>query len=386
MKKELSVNQVIVILCLSLISLKVIILPSLLAEVSQQDLWITASVIFLTEIVTLYFLIQMGKKYPDKTFFEIIQSAFGKPISIVCAIVVLIYYFFKTLLAIYDTQTFINVTLYHSEDWLIFIIPLVLLMVYVASKSFMTIGRVAEIMVYIVFFGGIVSFLISLFEVDFTNIMPVLSQGINPIFNGVMKCNFWFGDYFIFILMMGRIKNDKKMTLRIVLWYAITCIFLVLFLICFYCLFERASTLHKIAVSDLGHFVPQFNQFRLDWIADIVWGTSEIFQCTIGMFLIKTCFNVIFPTKNNAKYIDKSSVFLVILGGLFIYLAKISSISMNSLINFIQTYCGILTGIMNILPTLLFIAILILKKKNKKKNYYGLCPKYTFSKNKGYLM
>lgn len=373
MKKELTVSQAIIMVSLSVLSLKFILLPSLLATTAKQDLWITALVIFVSELVTYYFLLQMWQKNPDKTFFQVIEEGMGKAVKNICAIIAMVYYMGKTLLAVFETQSFVDNALYQNYNWLSYIIPLALFMVYMASKDFKIFGRMVQALLFVFILGCVTSIVLPIFEVDFSNILPILSNGISPIYKCVLKYNFWFGEFLVFIMMMGRIKLEKHMTSKFLISYAVTGIFVIIFLITYYSLFKTTAGLHRIAISDMGHFLPQYNHFRVDWISDVIWTTAEIFQSAVGLYLIKLTFTEIFPDKSPRTLFRASNIFIIAVSIVLIIVSNLKVLSLNSLIRFIETYFGYLSLAMNLLPTLLFIALQIikLKKKYEKNKTYN---------------
>ena len=72
--KLITVRQLIFIFIVSMVTLKVLYLPSLLSKDIGRDAYIFVLLFLLFDFVVLIFLLMLFNKYPNLSFFEIIEK------------------------------------------------------------------------------------------------------------------------------------------------------------------------------------------------------------------------------------------------------------------------------------------------------------------------
>ena len=75
---ELTNRQLGVVISLSIISLKLFILPSLISYYALNDSYISVFISLMIEFVLILFVLKIMKCNPEKSLFEILQSKLGK--------------------------------------------------------------------------------------------------------------------------------------------------------------------------------------------------------------------------------------------------------------------------------------------------------------------
>ena len=73
---KISTHQLSVIMLIASISLKVLLLPSLLSLDAGTGLWLSVIMGYIFEFVTLIFIIKIIKTCPNQTFFQVLCSDF----------------------------------------------------------------------------------------------------------------------------------------------------------------------------------------------------------------------------------------------------------------------------------------------------------------------
>ena len=137
---------------------------------------------------------------------------------------------------------------------------------------------------------------------DFSNLLPIFSKGSLGIPESLLYCNFSFGDYFVLLMLMGRVDLKTKSRKKI-LWYAtITNFLVVLFYIIFVAMFGDISVNQGLAISDMPlHSNITSAISRLDWIIIIIWSITLIFQAGALFSMSCACLTESFKFKNKYK-------------------------------------------------------------------------------------
>ena len=79
--KRVSSRQLRFVLMLSVITLKLLFLPSLLYQDCKNSAWIASLIFFAIEILFLFIFLSISIKFPDMTFQDMLERMFGKVIS-----------------------------------------------------------------------------------------------------------------------------------------------------------------------------------------------------------------------------------------------------------------------------------------------------------------
>ena len=274
----------------------------------------------------------------------------------------LIFILLKAILSIYQTKIFIRNTIYEEFNEWFFILTFVVFLIFMANKNYTTLGRVSEIIIYTLVVSAIISLMLSVLEIDLSNILPMFSNGIFPILDSFGKSSMWFGDYLLLLLFMGNIKFEKQSIKRFYWYYVGMIIFTIIFFITFNCLYKNTTSIHQTAISDVSHYIPRFNDFRLDWISDILWIFIQIFTCGIWFMVSKDLFCKTFNIKKYNEYVPIFFSLVIIL------IVNIFHIPINNYVNFLGDYCFWITSILSQIPFVLFVFQKINKRRKKYEN------------------
>ena len=361
MEKQLSSNQISRIICIASLGLKISVLPAFMSSIAQNDFWITAIVVFVMEIFTFLFILKKTEKFPGKTFFDIIQENLGKVISKIVMVIFVLFFLFKAVLSVYVSGLFIKYTVYEDFNEFIFLFIFLLYLIYFVRSDLRVIGRASELIIYVAVVASIISLMLSVVEIDINNIFPVLTNGLSPVLECMSKSSFWFGDYLIFLFMMGNFSFEKNSVRKVIISYIMMAVILVIFFITFHCLFKNTSAVHMTAVSDVSHYIPRFSDFRLDWVSDILWIFVCFFASGIWLFCFKWSFDKLFNIK---KYTLTTPIVFCICMFILVYFLKIP---VTRYVEFLSKYGWYIAVITSQLP----IMFLVCFKIGKRKNYYA---------------
>lgn len=338
---------------------------NLLIKVAEEDMWISTLIGCIIGFIPFYLYISLSAKHPDKNIFEIIESTFGKFFGkILVAIITLfaisfVLFYFWNLTNLISSQY-----LYKTPQlfvYIIFAIPLI----YILSKGIKIALRSISIIFIATLFFYIITFISLVPQAHITNLLPILKDGLVPVFHA----SFGFIAYCITpLIFIGSIpvhyyedkENYKKyMTIA----YIISCatVFVIPFLV---------ITIFGIDLAQLYQY-PEFQILRRVTIGGFIervesslsiqWIFELFVLIAIGMYFIKQAIYHIFPIKKNWIKLG--------LNGLFLVLSIISSISIfrnNTIANQIsvEIYPFVCYGFL----LLFFIIYIFVSIKKKRKS------------------
>lgn len=362
--KLVTVRQLIFIFIVSMITLKVLYLPSLLSKDIGRDAYLFVLLFLLLDFVVLIVLLMLFNKYPNMSFVEMLQKIFGKVISKVITFIFFVFFFAKCWAVFQSNFNYLNENLYTNLNWITFSLPILITVLYMSKFGVNAAARLAEIFVPVVIAGFLLSFGVGLLKSDFANLLPVLENGFFSNIPTIFKYSFWFGDYVIFIVFFGNVKQEKKQNLKILLSVIISIFILTIFIAITYAVFNYNAVCHSNAISDMLQIIHSASDIgSFDWILILIWDIALFLYFTFNALGAFYCFRQTFFKKNQILAIS------IILLAVFV-LSLLSNFDIYSGILFAQNVmCYFVVVPQYLLPILIFIFSFKLKRSKNAEIY-----------------
>jgi len=311
-------RQIGVVISLSIISLKLFIFPSLLSTYSQNNSYISVFISLAIEFMFILLILWIMKKNPTKSLFEILESRLGKVFPKIIAAVLTIFFLGKALVATKEIQNFLVQLLFEHISWWKFALPLLVLIVYILNKSFRTFARSVQFFYLFIFAGATITLILPIQEVRFVNLLPIMADGFSPIIKGVFHTSFHFIDFFVLLILMGRVKYSKSTAKSVIKYTLFTYAFVLIFFIVYVGLFGTIVVNEGLLVSD----IPLYSNFpatngRLEWLSLIVWSIVLVYQASLMLMCARESLSYTTNIKNNSIL----TVIICISIGIALYMA-----------------------------------------------------------------
>ena len=360
MKKLITVRQLIFILMISVLTLKVLSLPSLLAKDFGRDSYIFVLIFLLFDFVVLLLFLYLFNKFPNLTFYELIFKIFGKVLSKIIMFILFVFFFAKCWAVFQSNYNYLNQNLYTKLNWLVFSLPILVTVLYISKFGVNAAARLTEVAVPIVISGFILSLFVGLFRADFTSLLPVLEKGFLSKFGGALKYSFWFGDYIIFIVFFGNVKKEKHQNKKIIFSILATILILSFFMAVVYAVFKYSTICHSNSISDILQVMPTASDIgNFDWILILIWDIALFLYFTFNSLGAFYCFRQTFFKKNQLLSI-------CIILTLILVLSMLSNFDINRGILIVQQYLSYFCLFAQyLLPLIIFVFSFNLKRSKK---------------------
>ena len=361
MMKQLTNRQASILIFLSIVALKVIVLPSIIYFHAGSSGYVTIFFALIVDFTTLLLYLHIMKKNPDMKFFDIISSIIGNIFTKIVMVLLFVYFLIKSFLVLKSTFNFFVEVVYDNMNWFFFLISTLLFLYYILHKDLRICGRVGEILFWVIFVAINIVLIITGLNMDITAVLPVFQNGAFPLFSTGIQSAYAFGDYLIVIFMMGNIKYNERTSTQMTAYAFLGVSTILNFFIVFLCNFGHTAVNKDLAIADLALYIDlAVTVSRLEWIAIFIWTITLIMQLCIYSYCTKSSLDYIVP----AKYISHTAkVIIIALFGTYL----IESITSHALIRFLLSYeFGIFAIIIQLgIPLLLFICHLVLRKRRK---------------------
>ena len=218
---KITIRQLQVLIFISALGTGAIVLPRRAAEYAGQDGWIIAIVLGLLGMVLGGLVFKAGnaaiqatreareQSLRPVTFMEVTSLLLSKPVAYILGVVLWVKLVFG---AGFQMRAFLEIT----KDILLPNTPIpvvgavmLLLCAYAAAKGIETRARVAEVLLAIMVLPFLFLFVIALFDVDFSNLKPLIAAHPSDVASGVIRLGFIFTGLECLLLVPAFVKGEK---------------------------------------------------------------------------------------------------------------------------------------------------------------------------------
>jgi len=273
-------------------------------------------------------------------------------------------YFLLSAILPYEAvhDVFSNV-LFDYLSWELYSFFLVFAIAFLACFGLTTIGRVSELLIWVIGVGFIALLTLGAITTNFSRVLPVYDINISRLFGTCFNFSMWFGDFIILYVFMGNIKEDDG---KINFWFVIALIVCDLLLtfgyVVFYGLYDTLAPEQTNFISSISQFsLLSLDIGRVDWFFVLFFEISTFISSAVYIYSASKCFCDLFG-------VQKERIFSIVLT-LIVYVLDITVFKSvgrgaSKLAYFAKyTYPVIVVAF----PIMIFISALVAKHKDKKK-------------------
>lgn len=354
MEYQLKTRQICLFFIAFLPVTKFFMLPSVIAETSKEDMWISALLNIVLDLITVMVILRCCKKH-NTTYFNLLSETFGKVTAKIIFGVYFVYFLLKSILPIIEQKDYIMLTLYTSMPSTFYFIPFFIALFFNCTKRLRIVGRTSDVMWLVTLSGFTILMFLSFSNVDLSALLPIFANG-KKIFKASYYSLNWFGDGIYLLFFMGEFRYEKKTFIKVIISFLIGGFMVVSFMIIFYCTFTSIAFRQQFALTEISKYTTVINSTgRFDYLGIILILFSNIFSLTVPVYFASRTLNTIFEFK-------KTFISPLIVIALLIIPVIILGEYTSSIEYILVTYVSIFFLIVgNILP----ILTIFIKKRRK---------------------
>ncbi|WP_027623646.1 GerAB/ArcD/ProY family transporter [Clostridium lundense] len=197
-------------LVVTVIGVNVFSYPSELANLVGGDGWL---VIFLSGVIVytlIYFICKVEKKNDYSHTYEILKSRFGKVIGILVALSLIWYSIFFISMGLRVFTEEIKLYLLEKTPTEFIFVVTILAGTYLVRGEIDNLIKFNEISFWLMFIPVILVLVLSVYDADFTNILPILNSPPNNYVKGTIAGVNRFAGFQILLLIIPFLKDKKN--------------------------------------------------------------------------------------------------------------------------------------------------------------------------------
>lgn len=337
--------------------IKLFTLPSVLAEICAEDMWLSACLNVFLDGLTVFTLAMVCRK--TKTdFYGLLKLNFGEVVAKIIFGLYFVFFLMKSILPIAEQKDYVEITLYETQPSIFTFLPFFIVSFYLCLKKLRAFGRCADIMWVCSVSGLLVLFALSVGNVDFGAILPVGARGIKNISTGFFRAVTWFCDGAYMLFFVGKFQYKAKDVVKITASYFLSTVCVIVFMIFFYGIFTSISKRQLYALPEMSKYTTVINNIgRFDYIGIILVLFSGVFSLSAPLYFATYCLKKIFGFK---KSVIPSAIVNAVVFAIFLFVTEKFANIRDFITNYGSVYF-ILLG--NVVPLLL--PLLLIKQKGE---------------------
>ena len=299
MKYQLKTRQICFLFIALMPITKLFSLPSILAKTANEDMWICALLNLILDLITLAFISLICQR-TQKTFFELLQNAFGRVGSKIIFGFYALYFLLKCFIPLQEQEEFVKLSLYINIPTDLFFLPFYLVSFLLCLKPLRVFGRIADIVWVPSVVGYALLIFLSISNVDWSALLPVGAQGIQRVGLGSYKSFNWWGDCVYLLFFLGNFKQGKHSTNKIMLSYLIGGAMVIFAMVFFWGTFTSIAHRQRFAMTELSKYTTVINNIgRFDYVGILFILFSSLFSLALPIYFANVCIQQIFNPKIN---------------------------------------------------------------------------------------
>lgn len=363
MKKELTKRQAMILLFICFVANKAQRLPSFIATNMGRHGWLVTLILGLIDVLMLFIMLWTNHTANGRTCYDMCKNAGGKCFAKFIVFFFSLYYILNALLpyeAIHDV--FSNV-LFDHLSWELYSFFIVFALAFLATHGLKTIGRVSELLVWIIGAGLIGILILGATTTDFLRVLPIYDIDAGKLFETCFSYSVWFGDFTIVYIFMGRVKEDDG---RMNFWFPVVLMISVLVMsfgyTVYYGLYDVLAPEQTNAISSISQFaLLNLDIGRVDWFLVLFFELSTFISSGLYIFGASKCLCQVFEIKHQ-KVVTIVLPIIIYLFDIFVF--KSVGRGASKLARYVKYFFPVVAiGF----PIVLLIASFVSRKKDRKK-------------------
>lgn len=233
---------------------KLLEVPSLLARYAKGDLLLPALAHFLVEALVLLGILYAASK-SEIPLFERLKATLGKGMVIVYAVYAL-YFLFAVALPLLDLEKFVYAAFFDTAPTTFAFSFFFFLSAYICTKGVKSIGRVADICLFLFLVPFLALIVMALVSTDFSALLPPFHTKFYRLSEAFYRTSPHFSDAILLFPLIGNLRYKSGDGKKIVGGYALGAAFTLFFLAVFYGIYASIALREHYAFSKIAQYFP----------------------------------------------------------------------------------------------------------------------------------
>lgn len=353
--KSLSNWQVALLIYLFPFTFKMATLPALMFKYMKNDIVIGILIMVILEFIQLFFILKFLKWGGMKRLKEKIGEKWYR----LLILPLLLVFIAKIMLSLQVSTGYISKFLFYNIKNANIAAVLLAVTVYLALKGARSIGRMAELVIFIIPLIFIVGLTFGRVNLNTTHVLPILPDGIKPVLQGVEAHLSWIFTFTPFLFIDYEKTRKKPFILVASILSILSVVACYLAVIISY---GPSTLIVDFAFARLASFNTVSSEIgSLDLPAITMWLISAIMIISMNLFA---------SGEIGATFKIKRVIFIPIFGFILSLIDNLALVNLETALKFSKSFIRIIVFVIQLVwPILLWLLIRQKKNKTEDKSY-----------------
>ena len=233
---------------------KLLELPSILAHFTGGDLLLPAFLQYVFQTGILLALLFVCSRL-EKPLFAYLEEKLGGWTAIVYALYVL-YFLFAAVLPLLDLDKFVYAVFYDTSPTFFSFIFFFIISAYVCARGIKTLGRIADLSLFLFLVPFAALVVMSLAEADASNLLPIFQHRFEHTVSAFTYTTPHFSDAVLLLPLLGNLQYKKEDSKKIAIGYGLGGVCTLLFLGVFYGVYSTIAAREHYAFAKIAQYFP----------------------------------------------------------------------------------------------------------------------------------
>ncbi len=253
MTDKISVRQICIIMCCFGAALKLMLYPTTMAAACGNALWLPVLADTAIETLCVWAVAFLCSR-TDKTLFQLIEGVAGRWAARAVYALFALFFVANVFVPMSEQQLMVHEVFYDTIPSLLVFLPFFFFAVYAGTKRLTNAGRTADICLPVFAITLAILIAMSLFECDFSNLLPFLKQPVSTLYSGCASGFFRFTQGAYLLMFMGHFDYKKGDCAKITLSCAAGGLIVAFVAAVFYAVYGNLAEVQYFAVTKISIF------------------------------------------------------------------------------------------------------------------------------------
>ncbi|NMD70906.1 endospore germination permease [Bacillus sp. DNRA2] len=187
-----------------------LILLTVILSQSRQDGWIAAIFGTILGLIGIFALVKLAQYFPGQSLIEILFKHFSWVGKFLGTLYLIYFFIMVTLGTRLFTEAYARI-MPETPNWA-FVTIILLLTSFIVYRGLETLGRLNQIMLPVLVLVAIsVVFLTMGNQKDYSNLLPIMGNGVRPVAIGSLSVMGWFGEFVVMGMILPYVQRPEKL-------------------------------------------------------------------------------------------------------------------------------------------------------------------------------
>ncbi|MFC5647874.1 endospore germination permease [Paenibacillus solisilvae] len=210
-KMRISGNQLFWLMSTMQVGMTILLTINPAIEIARQDAWISTAAAGIFGVFTAFVSSRLSNIFPHQTFVEYVERIIGRWLGKTVVFLYMLFWYSVLAIILRQYSELIVGTILPRTPLIVPILGMLLVAVYVTASGIEAIARCSEILGPFVLLAILIPLLLSIKDLDFTNILPIyVDSGWMTILKGSLPTSSFLGDSVLLMMVFAFVSHPKK--------------------------------------------------------------------------------------------------------------------------------------------------------------------------------